>query len=114
MASSRWRPPSFGFCCIAVKKLSQPSIIAGPCSRSLQPMNLFLEQQLRTRLGRLQHRAKFRLDALDRALSVAFEAQHDHRRGVGSAREAEAVGVFHAQAVELDDFARAGKARALL
>src|SRR5215831_19959899 len=68
-----------------------------------------LERQLGAGLGREQHAPELGLDALEALPVVGLEAQHHHRRGVGSARKAEAVRVFHPQAVELDHLGRAGK-----
>jgi HlyD family secretion protein len=47
--------------------------------------------------------AEIGLDALDAPRRVRFEAQHHHRRGVGGAGQAEAVGVLDAHAVDGDD-----------
>src|SRR4051812_7041338 len=46
-------------------------------------------------------------DAMQRLGRVALEAQHQHRRRVGRAHEAEAVFVFGAQPVDRDDLLRA-------
>src|ERR671939_164241 len=58
-----------------------------------------LIRQRRIGLERLQGAAEFALDALERRLVVRFEAQHDHRRGVGSPGEPEAVLVLDAHAI---------------
>ena len=60
-----------------------------------------------------EHAPELGLDPLERSLVVGLEAQHDHRRRVGAAREAEAVRILDAQAVDADHVGRAGKLRRL-
>src|SRR5205085_5817296 len=50
-------------------------------------------------LERLQGAAEFVLDALEGSRIVGFEADHDHRRRVRRAGEAEAVGILDTHAV---------------
>src|SRR5262245_50052920 len=73
-----------------------------------------LERQLGPWLGAEQHAPELGLDALEALPVVGLEAQHHHGSGVRGAREAEAVWIFDAQAVELDHLGRAGKGGALL
>ena len=69
------------------------------------------EGQRDTRCCDAEDTAELGLDAAQRDRVVALEAQDEHRRGVRGAGEAEAVGIFDAQAVEADYFGRAWKVR---
>ena len=51
------------------------------------------------------------LDARQRGIVIGFETHHHHRRGVGRARQAEAVGVLDTHAVDLVDLACAFERR---
>src|SRR4051794_13779500 len=62
-----------------------------------------LERQLNAWLGVTQHAPEFALDALHRLGRIGLEAQHDHGCRVRSAREAEPVRIFHAQAIDAND-----------
>src|SRR5260370_12130799 len=62
--------------------------------------NRRLVRQRRIRLERLQRGAKIPLDALQGGEVVGFEADHDHRGGVGGSGEPEAVSILHAYAVD--------------
>src|SRR3569832_2263581 len=64
--------------------------------------------------GLMDHAAEVGLDFFQRGGIVGLETQHDHRRGVRRAREAETVGVLDAQTVERDDFLGIGEARGFL
>src|SRR5690349_9176546 len=66
------------------------------------------------RLDGTQRRHAVGLDARERLVRGALEAQHEHRRRVRRAHEAEAVVVLDAHAVDRDDLARAGELRLLL
>src|SRR5471032_2704644 len=67
------------------------------------------ERQDRVRLGGQDHAFELALDARQRGRRLRFEAHHDHRRGVRRTRQAEAVLVFDAQAVDGDDLLVAGE-----
>src|SRR5512141_164081 len=69
------------------------------------------ERQLDPRLRRHEHAAELALDALERGRIVGFEAQHDRRRRVRAAREAEAVRILDAETVDPHDVGRAGELR---
>src|SRR6266702_6384320 len=88
--------------------------------RSEKPWPLFLppftllKRQSCVRLDGEQHAPEFGLDALQARLVVGLEAQDDDRRGVGRAREPEAVRVLDPQPVEPDHLGRARERSALL
>src|SRR5476649_36962 len=67
------------------------------------------ERQDRVRLGGQDHALELALDARQRGRRLGLEAHHDHRYGVGRTRQAEAVRVLHAQAVDGDDALVAGE-----
>src|SRR5712691_7892038 len=71
--------------------------------------NRRLVRQRRIRLERLQRRAKISLDALQGGGVVGFEADHDHRGGIGGSGESEAVSILHAHAVDRQDALGIGK-----
>jgi len=71
-------------------------------------------RHLRVGLDEAQRGHEVALDARQRLGRLTFEAQHQHRRGVGGADEAEAVLVVGAQAVDGDDLVGVGEARHLL
>jgi hypothetical protein len=70
----------------------------------------FSEGQRQAGARGVEDAAEIRLDAFECRRVVGLEAQHDHRRGVRRPRQAEAVGVLDAQAVDGDDLARVGEA----
>nr|GEU28095.1 hypothetical protein [Tanacetum cinerariifolium] len=81
--------------------IERPGAARWGCHRS--------ERQFGVRFGGQDHVAELALDACQRGRCFRFEAHHDHRRGVGRTRQAEAILVFHAQAVDGDDLPVAGE-----
>src|SRR6185503_17128411 len=65
------------------------------------------ERQLGVGLGGQDHARELALDAVERGRILALETQHDDGRRVRAARQAEAVRVFDAQAVDVDNAVRA-------
>src|SRR5690348_18408328 len=61
------------------------------------------ERQDDAGLDRGEHAAELALDARKSLRVIGLEAQHDDRRGVRCAGEAEAVGIFDTQPVDADD-----------
>src|SRR5690348_11083752 len=58
-----------------------------------------------------EHAAERFLDPFERLRVVGLEAQHDHRRRVRRAREAEAVRILDAQTIDADDVVGTGEIR---
>src|ERR1700693_846466 len=74
----------------------------------------YLEGKHRAGLRGGKHAPKIVLDPCERCGVLRFESQHDHRRRVRRARQAEAIGVFDAQSVDADDTKRTREFGAML
>ena len=66
-----------------------------------------LERQRHVRFHAYEHAPEVFLNPLQRSLGFSFKSQHDPRCGVGRTRQPKSVRVFHADAVDSDDFGRA-------
>src|SRR5439155_7682478 len=58
---------------------------------------------------RRKHAAEFGLNAFESCFVVGFKAEHNDRCRIRGTRKAEAVGIFHAQAVDTDYLGSARK-----
>src|SRR6266436_799821 len=91
------------------------ALSASPCLRALRNNGgSLLKRNAGVGLGFEQDALEVALDAGQRGIAVALEAQHQHGRGVGGAHEAEAVRVLDAQPVDRVHVGRAVELRALL